>query len=115
MLSFGLFLIWQGVPGYTAGFLLIAACGVIALDFWRERIWREHYRNEAIYREPITIEISDEGVRQNDDEARPWTNFKNYVLTKDFIILIIDSREFFLRFQSPRWKPKIIMRISKKW
>lgn len=94
MLMGGLFLIIQGVPGFMAGFLIIAAAGVLVLDNVRERIWRRYYQSLAVYRGQVAAVIDEHGVSLSPDEQWRWKQFQHHALAKDFIILNVDSRLF---------------------
>lgn len=94
MLIGGVFLIYQGVPGFMAGILITAAVGVLVLDYLRERIWHRYYQSLEIYRVQVTAVFDEHGVSLGANEQWRWNQFQNYVLAKDFIILNVDSRQF---------------------
>lgn len=97
MLCGGLFLLWQGVPGFMAWFLVIAALGILALDRVRERIWRSYYQGLDNMRSAVTATVDVHGVDQQSDtgeESLRWAQFQHYVLAKDYIILVVDSQRF---------------------
>lgn len=90
-------LLWLGVPGVLPWLLLAGAAIFISLDRLRDRIWRNHYDGLVKYTGPITAGFSETGVSVASAEAdrhMRWSTFKHYVITRDYLILLIDQRQF---------------------
>jgi hypothetical protein len=99
VVALGLMLLWQGVPGWWGWGLLIGAAVFIGLDISRDQIWRRYYRGAAKYQDEITATLSEDGVAVRSAEGAndlPWSHFKNYVMTRDYIVLLLDQRSFSL-------------------
>ncbi len=93
----GCFVLWAGVSVAWGWAMVIGAAGLLALDQFRDLIWRRHYRRLLKYPGPITA-IFDEagvGVRSGEGENHvPWSRFAHYVITADYLFLLLNRRRF---------------------
>lgn len=95
--ALGLFMLWQGVPGLWPLVMLGGAAGIVILSQGRERLWRNHYRNNPKFSGDIRTEFSPDGITTQSTTGQsdlPWTHFKSFLRTEDAFLLIKDPRQF---------------------
>ena len=93
----GAALIWQGVPGWPGPVLLGGGLLALATSFARDRVWRRFYRGALKYTAPITATFDASGVGVQSAEGENhvgWAHFRHFAVTPDFLLLIVDQRDF---------------------
>lgn len=91
----GLLLLWWGaILGWGA---LGVAVLVTALTLSRRFFWRSAYQLADKYKQPISVVFTHEEIQTTTwvkSGAVPWSTFRTYLETEDYLLLLIDSKRF---------------------
>lgn len=93
----GVFMLWQGAPGALPWVFVGGAAVGLGLNETRNILWRRAYRRMTKYPGPISAHFDAYGVgveSAEGDARHPWTYFRHYVLTQDYLFLLRDTRSF---------------------
>ncbi|MFT5586399.1 MAG: hypothetical protein ACI9VR_003997 [Cognaticolwellia sp.] len=93
--SLGGFLVFEGaILGWGA---LLVAGSVAGLTLSRRFFWRSAYKLAHKYEKPITVLFKDEVVETTTwlkNGTVPYSTYKTYLMSEEFLLLLIDSKRF---------------------
>jgi hypothetical protein len=92
---FGLFLIWQDAILGWGPLMLALLVGGLTLS--RRFFWRSAYQLAEKYKEAISVVFTDDEIETTTwikTGSVPYSTFKTFLETDNFILLLIDSKRF---------------------